>query len=321
MIKGKRPTYKSSACTEYHLNGSEIITLPLLTPPYQADLNSEKVAEMVASYQANPEFGRFKNTIVVAQSGQDLYLVDGQHRVEMMKRVQVTYPYKVLIYPIRTDDEMRLLFREMNYDSHKNLAYVSLGADALRVVTDLYDHLASKPFTKKRGDSLLYTVRAFVDAIAGYTQRFTSSDALLKDLEERHTEFKNRTEFTHFYAEERKCIETGYILPIKGCNFVPFLLNGEEPKYTGKGVKKYITIPLTLKKEVWKEYVGLDKGMTKCFVCNGNDIFQLSFVGGHVKAKSQGGDTSVANLRPICQMCNSSMGSNNMNDFKKILTR
>lgn len=315
FIKGKRPTFKSDECIEYCLNATDILMLPLLTPPYQADLNPSKVHEMIESYTKNPEFMRFKNTIVIAVSNKAMYLVDGQHRVEMMKRIPITHTFRVLLYTIQSDDDMRVLFREMNHDSHKNLAYVSLGADAARMVDEVYAYLDRKPFTKKRGESLLYTVRGFMDSIADYTRRFASSADLIRDLEEKHAAFKGNTEFINFYAEERGCVESGFVMPIKGCNFVNYLLHAAPPVYTGKGTKIYRTLPLTLKKIVWAKHVGMDKGSTKCFVCKITDIHQMSFHCGHVIPKSKGGENTPENLRPICQSCNSSMGTIHMDSF------
>jgi hypothetical protein len=318
MIKGKRPVYKSATCAEYSMTREEVLALDLKVPPYQADLNMTKVDEMIASHAANEEFMRFKNTIVVAVSITGMFLVDGQHRVEMMRRVAIKTPFRVLLYTVKKDEDMQTLFREMNYDSHKNLAYVSLGADAALMVNEVMAVLATKPFTKKRQASMLFTVRGFLDALGDYVARFRESATLLSDLEEKHQRFKERVDFTQFYAEERPCVEAAFIMPIKGCNFVEFVLHGADPKYVGKGTKICRTIPLTLKRIVWNKYVGLDKGEAECFVCHAFKIYQMSFHCGHVVAKSQGGANTVENLRPICQSCNSSMGSVHMQDFKQM---
>ena len=319
----RRPVYATATCLEYQLHAPDIVALPLLTPSYQADLDLAKVAEMTASYERHPEFGRFKNTIVVAvrmSGNRDLYLVDGQHRVEMMRRVLVAYPFKVLFYSIESDDQMRALFCEMNYDSHKNFAYVSLGADAARVTDELHAYLSTKPFTKKRGESHLYTVRAFLDIIAPYVAQFADASLLIKDLSEKHDAFLRNADFTNSYAEERTCVESSFIMPIRGCNFTQYLLDpATVPNYIGKGAKVYRTIPLTLKKMVWDTHVGMGVGQTTCQVCKISAIHQISFHCGHIVPKSKGGANTVANLRPICQSCNSSMGTRDMDEFVKYI--
>jgi len=74
-------------------------------------------------------------------------------------------------------------------------------------------------------------------------------------------------------------------------------------------------ISLALKKNVWSKYIGIEKGISKCLCCKNTDIYQISFHCGHVIPEVKGGHTNVSNLRPICQNCNSSMGTRNMNEF------
>ena len=84
-------------------------------------------------------------------------------------------------------------------------------------------------------------------------------------------------------------------------------------------IKQKETKPKTKKKLVWNTNIGEDIGKTKCLCCKSTDITQLSFNCGHIIAEANGGDTIVSNLRPICQNCNSSMGTKNMNDFMETL--
>ena len=83
---------------------------------------------------------------------------------------------------------------------------------------------------------------------------------------------------------------------------------------TVKAVKKK-SIPAAIKKLVWNKNIGEDVGKSKCYCCKSTDITQTSFHCGHVIAESKGGKTIVSNLKPICQNCNSSMGTKDMNDF------
>ena len=86
-----------------------------------------------------------------------------------------------------------------------------------------------------------------------------------------------------------------------------------EPKLKYK--KKPIS--LALKKLVWDKHIGLDIGRTKCVCCKTSEITLISFHAGHIIAESKGGETNVNNLKPICQNCNCSMGSMNMDEFEK----
>jgi 5-methylcytosine-specific restriction endonuclease McrA len=320
-IKAK-PDCKNDNYLQYTLNRDQLITLPLLRPPYQSDLDETKVQEMIASYQTKPEFGHFKNTLIIAvrMIGQKcLYLVDGQHRFEMCKRHNIYYSFRILFYPIVTDDEMRHLFREINHDSYKNLTYVSLGADTARLVDDFMDHYKEKPFTKKKGESRLHTLKSFTDALSVYIQKFTDLPSLIQSIEQKQLDFIQLVDFTHSYAEEKECIQTQCILPLKECNFIEYLLNNVEPEYKGKG-KSFKTIPQSLKTAVWDRWIGMGEGQTVCCVCKVITIYQSVFHCGHIVAKSRGGLNIVENLRPICQSCNSSMGNQNMDDFIRLCT-
>jgi len=79
--------------------------------------------------------------------------------------------------------------------------------------------------------------------------------------------------------------------------------------------KKKENIPAAVKRIVWNKYIGETIGKSKCLCCKVTDITQLSFHCGHVIAEADGGTLDIDNLRPICQNCNSSMRTMNMNEF------
>jgi hypothetical protein len=59
----------------------------LTRPPFQTDLNENKVEEMIESYIKHPEFLIFKNKIIIVITHKNWYVVDGQHRIEMAKKL------------------------------------------------------------------------------------------------------------------------------------------------------------------------------------------------------------------------------------------
>lgn len=76
-------------------------------------------------------------------------------------------------------------------------------------------------------------------------------------------------------------------------------------------------IPKILKRLVWNKYIGEEKGISPCLCCKSTIISQMNFVCGHVISEKHGGTTSIENLRPICSLCNNSMGITNMEEFIK----
>jgi len=76
-------------------------------------------------------------------------------------------------------------------------------------------------------------------------------------------------------------------------------------------------IPKHIKTLVWNKYIGADIAQADCISCRQVKITNRSFHCGHVIAESKGGDMTINNLRPICEACNGSMGTQSMNEFTK----
>lgn len=81
-----------------------------------------------------------------------------------------------------------------------------------------------------------------------------------------------------------------------------------------KPKKQYINKALRMK--VWNTFIGTDKRKGECYVYD-DEIDMFKFETGHVIAESNDGETNINNLKPICGLCNKSMGTNNMEEFKK----
>ena len=83
-----------------------------------------------------------------------------------------------------------------------------------------------------------------------------------------------------------------------------------KPKSTRKKA-----IPKVVRQNVWNTYMGEYSGKGKCFCCNYTELTSFQFECGHVISEYNGGDVNIANLRPICSLCNKSMGKNNMVEY------
>jgi 5-methylcytosine-specific restriction endonuclease McrA len=77
------------------------------------------------------------------------------------------------------------------------------------------------------------------------------------------------------------------------------------------------SISKTLRQLVWNRYIGARHGLGWCWCCRSTQISAFAFECGHVVSESDGGATTVENLRPICSLCNRSMGTKNMISFQK----
>lgn len=75
------------------------------------------------------------------------------------------------------------------------------------------------------------------------------------------------------------------------------------------------SIPKSLRIELWRNFFG-KQYFGRCFVCK-NQIRRDNFEAGHVIAVAKDGKNTLDNLRPICSLCNKSMGTDNMEDFRR----
>ena len=76
------------------------------------------------------------------------------------------------------------------------------------------------------------------------------------------------------------------------------------------------TIPKAVKDKVWDICIGKEKGVSKCYCCS-SDIDSKKFDCGHIVSVANGGSDTIDNLKPICATCNKSMGTENLEEFKK----
>ncbi len=54
-----------------------------------------------------------------------------------------------------------------------------------------------------------------------------------------------------------------------------------------------------------------------CYCCSVEPITKGNFECGHIISEKEGGEVKLENLRPICGLCNKSMGTKNMLEFMK----
>ena len=72
-----------------------------------------------------------------------------------------------------------------------------------------------------------------------------------------------------------------------------------------------------IRREVWNRYIGEEKGTHTCFCCDITIMSQCIFEVGPVISVHDNGDLSIGNVRPICSLCNKSMGNQNILEFIK----
>jgi hypothetical protein len=312
-------------------------------PPCQTDLDEQKVEEMKKAYLKNPDYLVYKNKIVIAVVSKEfsdeykLYVVDGQHRLEMAKELyennDVNDYLTICYYKIESDKQMKELFKEINRDSFKNNKYVSLDEFSETLYDSTKEYLKSKYSIyfpdKKSTINKRHSLTEFLDILTEkkYFDKWENLSDIIKDIESANRIFNKLIDYQEywsqtpdiFYKDEQTCVKNGIIMALKNNNFIDYLMDKENitPDHNFKNQKK--TISPKLRIQVWqKEFGDKDENICPFFMCqnminNGLNGFHC----GHIISEFNGGETSLDNLRPICSKCNCKMGSVNWNDFER----
>ena len=114
---------------------------------------------------------------------------------------------------------------------------------------------------------------------------------------------------------KQKLEETQIYFTLKFVNIFEYLLNLNAELIIKPELKKRIKIPKSLRISLWDKRF-LNKRSGNCYCCN-NIIDITNFEAGHINSHYNSGKTNIDNLEPICNICNKSMNTENMNILKK----
>ena len=68
---------------------------------------------------------------------------------------------------------------------------------------------------------------------------------------------------------------------------------------------------------MWNKHIGKKEGESICIVCREAKISMMDFHAAHIKSEANGGALDIDNLLPTCARCNSSMATQNMDEYIK----
>ena len=311
--------------------------LELHRPLYQTALDEDKVDQMVEAYLENPDYLVFKNIITIAIISNKLFVVDGQHRLEMSKKIfednDINDYLTMCYFKIDTDDEMKKLFKEINKDSYKNHKYVSLSEfeSSKYDLCKEYLTLNYKQYfaPNKTKYAKLFTISEFLDKLVEikYFDKFNNFDDIKTDIINKNSMFAKKVGYKDlflenkpsFYKYELKCVEHDIAFPLIRNNFIEYLIGLDNITPTHQFIKQQTTISKKLRNTIWKnEFGDATEGTCPFYNCNitiNNGPF--GFECGHIISDYNGGDNDASNLRPICRLCNGQMSRTNWIDYEK----
>ena len=306
-----------------------------IKPDFQGSLDESRVESMVKCYLKNPANFQYKNRIIIADVNGKLYIIDGQHRVEMIIRLcEKTQKYtrkqiEIVYYPLRNDKEAMVLFNEINIDSHKNKFFITQDLFGQMTISGFREKLKKKfkhLFNRKHNEnSNIKCIEHFSNDLykAGFLKNKTTDEAFDKLIELNDTFFNklykpcienNVLDDKLYKVEIKSILDNGVCFVTKKNNFMEYIKNQTiKPRHTWKKGKKRIT--KSLKNKVWyNEFNYETSGKCPIAHCN-NTIYKIDFEAGHIISELNNGPTELSNLRPICKYCNRQMGSKNWNEW------
>jgi len=339
---------KSEKCQEKRVSFKTIVQLlknnELKKPNFQIDLDEDKINEMIKSYRRHPEFLIFKNKIVIAviitiynksDYHYNMYIVDGQHRIEMAKQLyeeDETNDYLNFCYfDIKIEKDMKKLFNEINKDSLKLKNYISLDDFKQNLYNELKEYFINSNISvyfadKKRNINKRYTISEFLNILSEnkFFDKFVKIEDLINEIENKNKLFCNKIEYKEyyndspcpFYKDEEDSVRNGIIFTLKNNNFIEYLIDSKTiPDHHFKIIKKYLSPKLRMC--VWYRYFGNSENGI-CPICDKKiKVGKNGFHCAHIISEANNGETSIDNLRPLCADCNIDMGTLNWDDYVK----
>ena len=348
IIKIRKPliTYGNGKSNIYVCTFKEIYEFsPILhLPEIQGDLNQDKIDEMIESYKNKHHYLASKALLTITKISiadkVQYCLVDGQHRLEMIKQIfeenNVSDSILIAIINIESKEELADLFLEINTDSSKCI-YKNLTIFDKQIYEDLKKKINEddtlKPLSTSKYNSNIYTTTQFVSHLI-YNQIIekvrekyliaNSTESLLNFLKTKERDFFNLYKYdskkldkAKFKPDEITQINAKSCMFIINNNFLDWILDSNiEPEHDFN-IRPAIT--KKFKKTIWtKTYdkakshlcpiVGCQNIMTE----KDNETWHC----GHVISHKNNGPTDESNLRPICPHCNRKMNSRNWDEWE-----
>lgn len=321
----KNFSYKSGQ--ENKISFKNLYNISFLRPIFQTDIDESKVEQMVQSYLKNSDYFIFKNKIIVAVINEKLYLIDGQHRYEMIKQLYINHDIDDSLYicyfNVNSDEEMRKLFFEINMDSYKNQQYITLDEFTLNNY-DLCKAYLEKEYGRffsrtKNTNKYIYTITEFLEILVNKKYFDNNNfEKFINNLNKKNKLFYKLISYQdyiienekNFYVGEHDNIKNRFIVSLKNNNFIDYFLKDDIiPDHILKNKKQKIQPKLRI--EVWKKEFG-DNDEGNCPLCSCIiNIEKNGFHCSHIISEKNGGKIELDNLRPLCERCNLKMGKNN----------
>lgn len=317
-----------------------LMKVDINTPEFQREIIPEKVNEIANELNSNPNLLEIYNPIILAELYGKNYVIDGQHRLMALSNL-LSYNYSVnCLYQVikcKSHEEIIKHFISINKNTPLENFYKNLNQDKagkiIEIKKAIKDWVSSefKDYISSNVNPNLpnISIDKFLELLIGYMEEEgledwfygMEVDQIIYKLKETNQLFHNwfllipkHHEMYTKKIEKKKSRSPGFTLgfPI---NWLDVFSGRDLPKLIEKPKRKKFN--KVQREQIWKYYIG-DNMNGKCYCCE-RDISFTTYEIGHVHPVAMGGDDEIGNVRVICGLCNRSMGTQNLEEFKNSL--
>ena len=333
--------------SKYVISIDKLVSIPILVPEMQRDVNEERVDEIV-QYQLDffSQHGSFcyLSDIILVKIDGSFMLIDGHHRYKSMKRIYLTnvsYPVTVtIIESLAISDIFELINKaepvpeyimKTTLDMKKRHVLENFSKDFCKI----YKPYISKAKTPRRPNFDLDTFRKnLLDSVAfsslNTVQELMSYISYInvnkwKDMDPKNSKLSVDKSLKHFDVSPLFLTNDVDNVWIRNSSWVDEFrknVGGYSDNKTTDALKlkkspmKRKPFPKVIRTQVWKSYFPENTIIGKCMCCQ-QEIHYDRFEIGHIVSVCNGGTNTLENLLPICGACNRSCGGKNLMDFAK----
>lgn len=333
---------------------------------FQRDLEEDKIQGIMQTFVKEQAkginyFTQHGFALSLCAIGSELLIMDGQHRLEAIKRLPVDYHFKVLVRVTQCHkmSDVQTDFNYMNINTkiqsiHTNCEHAFLQTSVFQVkekIKAAYSKCFSsqklKPSSKRASANCsnrmhINDFMALFDVKKLYYLYLQHN----KDLGDHEFLLNHILHINSLYSEQFRTLERSgdirkylnkrdekivfqydFFLSLDNVKWKKILYSqGTElrlaltPSYRHRLHKKKQNkrkqhIPKSLRNLVIDRDFGEQSNIGHCYVCR-KRLKRCDVHMGHIIPESKGGPTTARNLKSICSVCNTSMGTQHLEEFK-----
>ena len=308
---------------------SEILGLYPSAPSFQRLVDQQRVDEFYSSIESdiknkNPII--LPGCIIITKNDEKYWISDGLHRLGAYTKILTTLNVDLKCYcntfVVADEAEAKQIFERVNNTRMLPTMPEGININTVKTVVDYFQRKYPKIFSNSKSGRCVRPhihFNGFQESLGKMLLKypyFKPSDIIgrIEDLNSKILDDDVMIETFDFkkYTDTARTKGGFYLGIIPSYGWLDIVFTNDIKQY------KRQTIPSSVRNRVWVETNG-ENWNGKCYVCD-CDIDVNSFHCGHDIAASKGGNITVKNLKPICSLCNLSMGTRTLNEMKEMLS-